>query len=59
MTMKDGIKFGIGFTIGRILVNDLANTVVNAANVVYPKLYREMKKTKTKDHSETKAKIEF
>ena len=45
MTMKDGIKFGIGFTIGRILVNDLASTVVNAANVVYPKLYREMKKT--------------
>lgn len=45
MTMKDGIKFGIGFTIGRILVNDLVSTVVNAANVVYPKLYREMKKT--------------
>lgn len=41
MTMKDGIKFGIGFTIGRILIDDLASTVVN---VVYPKLYREVKK---------------
>ena len=44
MTMKDGIKLGIGFTIGQILVNDLASTVVNVANVVYPKLYREVKK---------------
>ena len=42
MTMKDGIKLGIGFTIGQILVNDLASTLVN---VVYPKLYREVKKT--------------
>lgn len=41
MTMKDGIKIGIGFTIGQILVNDLVSTVVN---VVYPKLYREIKK---------------
>lgn len=73
MTMKDGIKIGIGFTIGQILVNDLASTVVN---LVYPKLYREMKKTNpeiaeymnrvrpcenttTKNHSESKAKIGF
>lgn len=73
MTMKDGIKIGIGFTIGQILVNDLASTVVN---LVYPKLYREMKKTNpeiaeymnrvrpcentmTKNHSESTAKIGF
>ena len=42
MTMKDGIKLGIGFQIGWILLNGTSNVL---KSFVYPKLYREMKKT--------------
>ena len=42
MTMKDGIKLGIGFQIGRILLKGTSNVL---KGFVYPKLYREMKKT--------------
>lgn len=45
MTMKDGIKLGIGFALGRILFNGTANLL---ASFVYPELYREMKKTNPK-----------
>lgn len=40
MTVKDGIVFGIGFTIGKILVSNLVSVGVN---FMYPKLYRKMK----------------
>lgn len=42
MTMKDGIKLGIGFQIGWILLNGTSNIL---KGFVYPKLYREVKKT--------------
>ena len=45
MTVKDGIILGIGFTIGQVLVDDLTSIGVN---FVYPKLYRKMKKSKSK-----------
>lgn len=42
MTMKDGIKLGIGFQIGWILLNGTSNIL---KGFVYPKLYQEVKKT--------------
>ena len=73
MTMKDGIKLGIGFAIGKFLVNFLIGAGTRLAD---PKWYREMKKTNPEitrytnqvhpckntimeNHSESKAKIGF
>ena len=73
MTVKDGIVFGIGFTIGKILVTGLTNIGVDFA---YPKLYRKMKevnpdyarymnrvrpceKLDSESHAKSKAKIGF
>lgn len=69
MTVKDGIVFGIGFTIGKILITDLVNIggvvmrrrtkKVNLDFTEYMDRVYPCEKNDNKNYSESKAKIGF
>ena len=48
MTIKDGIKFGIGFVIGKALVRSAATALLNCLEVQLKKL-EESKQTEPED----------
>lgn len=48
MTIKNGIKFGIGFTIGQALVRCVAHTLIDCLEVRLKKL-EESKQTENND----------
>lgn len=69
MTVKDGIVFGIGFTIGKILITDLVNIggvvmrrttkKVNSDFAEYMDRVYPCEKNDNKNYPEAKAKIGF